>query len=346
MIPDHVSVLEARVYDVGPGVLLQLLDTQGVIGQGEATPRANYSPDTQQACSNYLRGYQWRQLPRINLEQPLAVQIRDIVADLDATLPACRFAVETALLDLAGQHLNRPLPDLIAESGSGNCVALGALLPATGDVLKTAREALAHGITTLKLKVGDAPDRIEQLLAVLRAEFGDTVAIRLDANQRLRPREARAYLHAWAHFDPEFIEEPVPFESLAALGTSPIPVALDESLQSDYVAAQLDTLLDQGRVQAVVLKPMALGGALRCLDLSHRAREAGATVVVTHLFDGPVALAATAGLALAIEGVAACGLTPHSGLDAWPTLDLPGFERASIRAWSLPGLGLDTLRFP
>ncbi|HEX6239392.1 MAG TPA: O-succinylbenzoate synthase, partial [Polyangiales bacterium] len=41
--------------------------------------------------------------------------------------------------------------------------------------------------------------------------------------------------------------------------------------------------------------------------------------VVTHLFDGPIALAAASVLALALQSPRlAAGLAPHAGLAAWP----------------------------
>jgi L-Ala-D/L-Glu epimerase len=67
----------------------------------------------------------------------------------------------------------------------------------------------------------------------------------------------------------------------------------------------------------------------------------GLKVSVSHVFDGPVALAACAALALALAGqVAACGLTPHPGLQAWPEMRLPFLRGAKLACWENPGLGM------
>ena len=97
-----------------------------------------------------------------------------------------------------------------------------------------------------------------------------------------------------------------------------VPVALDESLQGGD--SLVTSLLEAGVCQALVLKPMALGGILRCLHLARLAARHGVGVVVTHLFDGPVALAAATELALALPGrVLACGLDLHPGLGSGPS---------------------------
>jgi hypothetical protein len=54
------------------------------------------------------------------------------------------------------------------------------------------------------------------------------------------------------------------------------------------------------------------------------AQRQGLGVIVTHLFDGPVGLAAAAELALSLPTAPwACGLDRHPGLWAWPPVDLP-----------------------
>src|SRR5690606_33379374 len=99
----------------------------------------------------------------------------------------------------------------------------------------------------------------------------------------------------------------------------------------------LDALLAAGLANVLVLKPMLLGGFLPALALAARARACGAGVVISHLFDGPVALAASAHLAVALGTTRACGLDRHSGLQAWPEIDIPFLGQAHVSAPRLPG---------
>ena len=111
---------------------------------------------------------------------------------------------------------------------------------------------------------------------------------------------------------------------------SPVPLARDESL------------LDEPRADVAVwvLKPMALGGLTRCLELAARARESDIDVIVSHLLDGPVALSAAAALSLAVGAPnRAAGLYPPPGLGAWPERPLPAFTQANLIRRDTPGLG-------
>ena len=260
-----------------PGALVRLTGDARHAGVGEAAPLPGYSPDRLDDVLAALRG-----LP------PLAGALEE-VALLPAALPAARFALETALLELRGGlaaflgRAPRPFPRarLIAD-------------------LAAAEDAVAAGVRTLKIKIGVPGDLA--LLAVLRRRFGDEVALRLDANGALAPEDLAAYAAA----RPELVEEPV--ADPRALPAAPFPVALDESLQH-LDAATVAALARAGRIQALVLKPTTLGGALRCLRLAALAAELGLGVAVGHTFEGPVGRRAVAALAASLPGrVLACGV--------------------------------------
>jgi len=87
---------------------------------------------------------------------------------------------------------------------------------------------------------------------------------------------------------------------------SPVPIALDESLAT----RGLDAVLDADAADAVVLKPMALGGPDRALAAARRAREAGVEPVVTTTIDAVVARTAAVHVAAAIPDVSPAGSPP------------------------------------
>ncbi len=230
-------------------------------GTGEASPLPGYSPDTLEGCREALAAL------------PEPASLAD-VARLPPSLPAARFALETALLARAG----------------GLLVHLGAA-PRQVPRCRLVSSVPEAAAAAFKVKIGVPGDH--ELLAALRARF-PSVPLRLDANG------VRLPLEDYARYRPELIEEP------ADVHASPFPVALDESLQH-LGQAELRALAP--RVHALVLKPMTLGGALRCLELARLAAELGLSVCVSHLHDGPVARAATLALAQALPGrVLACGI--------------------------------------
>jgi L-alanine-DL-glutamate epimerase-like enolase superfamily enzyme len=190
----------------------------------------------------------------------------------------------------------------------------------------------------VKLKIGRDLARELDVISALRATFGDRIALRLDANQSFSSEDANRAMRALEPFAPELLEEPsAEWDRLQPR----IPLALDESL----IAMQPERvrgLAARGIVSALILKPMALGGFSRCLALARLAEELGLAISVTHLFDGPIALAAAAELALALPGrLLPCGLDRHAGLGAWPPIAVPQLKDAELVPHEGAGLGVE-----
>lgn len=332
------------------GLLWAVRDGRGRLGVGEASPLPGYSPDTLEEC--------WRELAAL-ARAPDGAEAAEVALEAVAGMaagvaaPAARFAVETALLDLLGQHAGVPVAGLLARLARWPAaepqerVAVNALISmpvAAADVdatLAAVARARARGVRCFKIKIGAHFARELDVLRAVRARHGADVTLRLDANQAWTAREAAEHLAWLRDIAPEYVEEPCrdagDLAAMAPAGPA-VPVALDESLAT-AAPRLVDELLARGRVRALVLKPMLLGGALRCLELAARARAHGALAVASHLLDGPVALAACAHLALVLGHT--CGLDRHPGLDCWPAVDLPVLGPAHVRLPEGPGLGLD-----
>lgn len=316
-------------------------------GQGEASPLAGFSRDSLPDCAAALAAFCARLAARpliIDTAAPepdkVRRQLEGALCRIDPALPAARFAVASALLDLWGRRVGLPAHRLLRGADAAGPVPLSALLDGEDEarLIRAARAALARGLRALKWKLGRRPFADElRLLHALRAAVGPDVALRLDAGQSFPPEEVADRLAALAPLHPEYVEEPAPPGAWPARPA--VPLALDESLLDPSL--DVEALLRARTCAALVLKPMALD-PLRCLDLAALARAHGARVVITHLFDGPVGLAAAAELALATSADPS-GLDPHAGLRAFPPA-LPLRIRADhITPAGPPGLGLATL---
>jgi L-Ala-D/L-Glu epimerase len=355
-----VRVVDARVEDVGGplegaahdahsvwrarrGLLLRVRDEGGAEGLGEASPLPGHSEESLDEARAALHAIRW---PRLGLDggadDPLGALGRAL-DDLPPVPPSVRFAVETAWLDLLGQRLAQPVHRLLDPGGAPRTAALCALV-LEDDAASAAAVAVGQGYTTLKLKVGAHAARDLARVRAVRRAVGPGVALRLDANRALPAGSWRGALDALADVSPELFEEPVPLGDVGAAvrGGHALPVALaaDESLRSPSDLDALCGLTRSGVYRAWVLKPMRLGGMLRCLALARRARDLGAEVVVSHLFDGPVALAAAGELALALGSPRAAGLAPHAALSAFPPATLASLRGAHLAPHAEGGLGV------
>jgi L-alanine-DL-glutamate epimerase-like enolase superfamily enzyme len=318
-------------------LLLRYTDADGVAGIGEASPLPGYSRDELDRVETTLQELEPSAVAAA-LERPsVRATLAALAGLVPESLPAARMALETAGLDWLGQR-----------RGVSACVLLGAAHDARRQLAALVGAAAAAGLGAtcdkarrdgyrhLKLKLGEAGRLPAELAAVvaLRERLGPGVGLRLDANGSLTaPEVERAWTELGA-LDIELFEEPgeIPEHLAGAL-----PLGLDESLQG-LREAEAEGLLHLRQARCLVLKPMALGGIEHCLRLAERARSAGASVVVSHCFDGPFAWRAAAALALALPAGAAHGLAPHAGLAAWPSAPLP-VRGAMLECWSAPGLG-------
>lgn len=291
------------------GVALALRDADGHVGIAEAAPLPGVSSERLEAVQQALGAIVWHALDLAG-DDPLEIAARLVPEHL----PSARFALECALLDLAGRRVGSSCARLLATGAPAATAAVAVLL----DDLDTARAraAQAEGVRAFKVKIGRRGREREEiaLLRALRRDLGAQTVIRADANGTLQDA-SDPRIDALADIGADLLEEPfAAIDALLERPPLPVPVALDESVARD--PAQALRALEIGKAQALVLKPARLGLG-RARSLAEAAQRRGARAIVSHLYDPPRAFAACAHLALALGGNEIHGLAPYAGLEAW-----------------------------
>lgn len=329
---DPVRVIGSRLsWSLREGLLLALDDDDGTVGFGEATPLPGFSPDTLAEAEAALASFDWG--------SGWGFADRQSLRGLPSS---ARFAVETAELDLRGRREGMPLATLLGAPARRAPVPLGALAGRLEDDPEShAREALARGAALVKVKSSGRDLEGERAaLRRLRTAVGPTGRLRVDLGGALDVGDVPLWLEMFAEAGVEAVEEPCSGRALATLGRTAIPWLADETLADETLH---DALIDNPACAGLVLKPTILGGLGACLDLAARARNADKSVTITHAFEGPVARAAAAALALACEASVA-GLDEHAALAAFPALPcgmLSGRAPLAVEPSSSAGLGLE-----
>jgi L-alanine-DL-glutamate epimerase-like enolase superfamily enzyme len=305
-----------------PHLVLQLHDDAGCTGTGEASPLPPFSRDgdTTPACELALARIHDRLGP-LDVSAPTAEAVTEALQPLGRVLdaiPSARFALETAMLDLLAQRRGVSVAACLGGAPAYASVPANALLlPEPLATLAGRAAALAaEGFAAIKIKLRarDEAGFARELAALVevRAALPLPFELRLDPNAAWTLDEARRRLDALGPIAPRFVEQPVAPGGLHRLGAGAVPWAADESLAG---GEPLEALLSSRRCAAFVLKPAILGGLLPARALALKAQERGIAVVVTHLFDGPFAMAAACELALSLpRPPLACGLAPHPDL--------------------------------
>ena len=254
--------------------------------------------------------------------------------------PAVSCGLETAFLDLEAHRQGLPLRRLLAASAADS-FRVNSL---SGSACSNGVEgAIRAGFDLVKLKVGHGDWKQElRCLQALAEELPRGTRLRLDANGAWDLATARRFLAEGASLPVESVEEPLaqplPEQLESLQDETPIPLAIDESFH------RLDhaRLFARPPVKHLVLKPMALGGPRRALELAQRAVAAGMSPIVTSTLESAIGLHALCQLTAVVESLAP---GQHHGLATadWFRGDLakpPIPKRGRIHLDELPGLGV------
>ena len=315
------------------GVLVRY-DHRGETGVGEATPLPGWTeslPD----CRAALDGAADAEATGGHTAAML-----ELAAD---SVPAARHGFATALLDADARADGVPLYRWFDADRRCTAVPVNATV-GDGDPGETAdavARAVDSGFGCCKLKVGArAVGADVARVRAVRERVGDGLALRADANGAWTREQATRAFDAFADLGVDYVEQPLPADDLAGhadLRGGPVGVALDESL----VHQRADAVLSADAADAVILKPMVLGGPGNAHTLALRARDRGVEPVVTTTIDGVVARLAALHVAAAIPGVRACGLATGDRLASDLASDPATVTDGEMAVPQTDGLGLD-----
>jgi len=351
-VPLHTPFVTAlRRTSTTDTVLVELTDTDGVTGVGEAPQAWRITGDSLAGSRACLEG------PLREVLVGAAIDPRETGARVQAAVVgnrAAKMAADIALHDLAARRADVPLAaHLAAYDGVSGVPAASVATDVTiaagePDALAGAAAArAAEGFTVLKLKVGtDAGTDLARVRAV-RTAVGPDVTLRLDANQGWDAHTAVRVIRAVedAGLDVELVEQPVPAADLLGLAhvTAHVgtPVMADESL---FDLADLVAIIRSGAADLVNVKLAKCGGLTPALELLDVAGRHGLGTMVGSMMESHVGVGAAASL------VAAVGTTVTGDLDAaWWAAESPydggvGYERGRVLLPAAPGLGIGGLR--
>lgn len=315
------------------GTLLSLTGDDGVTGWGDCAAL----PSTAAAGHARVSAALTALLPQLAGADSVAL----LAHGTTLALPEVRWALQSALFDLAARASGLPLARYLGARDDSAAVSVNAALGALDETTAArAAEALAAGYGVAKIKVGvGVVERELDLLREVGVATGGRLQLRLDANRAWNERDARHFLTQIAALPIDAVEEPLQQPTVQQLRDLqrelPYPVAVDESLPQ----LGADALLERTAVRRLVVKPARIGGVLATRDLVQRAHGAGVEVVLTSVVDSAVGVTAAAHLAAATAPGIAHGLAT---LD-WLAADVavaPALRDGRLLLGDAPGLGL------
>lgn len=256
-------------------VLVVRVDGDGATGWGECAAFADpgYTAETVGSAWHAVRDLLAPHLGRCSTPGELLAAWSTVPGEWMA-----KAALETAVLDLLGRRLGRPLWALLGGTPQRLPAGLAlGLQPTIGALIEAVGRALAEGYSRVKLKVRPGWDVVP--VRAVRERF-PSLPVWVDANGAYRAADLQV-LRELDGLGLAMIEQPLPaddLEGLAALQADlRTPLCLDESIAS---LADLERAAGLGAGRILNLKPGRVGGLLAARALATRARELGWDVFV------------------------------------------------------------------
>lgn len=209
--------------------------------------------------------------------------------------------IRNALYDLHARSLGVPVSALIGGRVHDRVPVMGTVIGMTSpeEMASAAAAEVAAGYTTIKLKIGETPQKDALRVAAVREAVGGEVRLRVDANDHYSPADAIRMIRAIERHEPEHVEQPVARGDLLGLaevqGKVGVPIMTDDAVATPEDAINVIRLRAANRVKVKATKH-GIDGALL---LARMLGAAGIPCVLGHVFEMGLAAAAEAHAAAA-----------------------------------------------
>jgi O-succinylbenzoate synthase len=278
------------------GFLVCLTGDNCRTGWGEAAPLPAFSNESLPQVLTELTSA----LPQL-LGKPVPDNLEKLDGGFERRLgpyhlsPSSRFAVESAILNLIASSRGVSLARLLTPNPLDTLRINGFVTGTSQEVIERSRMLQRDGFRAIKIKVGRGKldDDIATVKNVSR-ELDSRSIVRLDANRAWSLDEAIRFAELIDDVRVEFIEEPVKNAAILreflnrtkAVPDHSLPVALDESL----LEMSPDDLRQWDGVDAIILKPMLLGGIENAVAFAQVAREMKINAIVSSSFESSLGI--------------------------------------------------------
>lgn len=288
-------------------VFVKIYTDSGISGVGEAT--LEYKENALIGAVSHIKDYLVGKNP-LDIEKHWHLIYRDAYWRGGAVLMSALSAVEMALWDILGKHLNVPVYTLLGGKVNDsvriyvNGWFAGAKTPK--EFGEKAKIAVGRGVTAMKwdpfgksyLEISNKDlNTALECVSEVRSAVGDKVDLLIEGHGRFNIPTGIKIARELEQFKPKFFEEPVPPDNLEALKAvrdkSPVAISAGERLYTRWDYRKMFDLMAADYIQPDISHA---GGIM---ELKKIAAEAESRYIpfAPHNPSGPVANAATLQLA-------------------------------------------------
>ncbi len=339
-IPMEPFVIATGTMDYAQNTFIRVYTDSGIYGVGECSAFPMIVGETQDTCLALAKDFArlWKG------KDPLAIAER--LAELDAYVArnsTIKSAFDLALHDLAAKHADMPLYRFLGGEAR-NVVTDITVGIASPEIMATKALAFKNqGADVLKIKLGKKPAEDIERIAAIRQAVGETLSIRIDANQGWSYHEAVAALRGLQPFNIQFCEQPMRSYNDHLLPRlrkeTTIPLMADESC---YDHRDAERLAIQGACDYINIKFSKSGGIAEAMRIQQAAADHQIPCMIGGMLESRLALSAKVHFAFAAPNVRFFDMdTCMLGHLEDPVIDGVRFDGYRLSLPELPGIGAD-----
>ncbi|MGJ7912095.1 mandelate racemase/muconate lactonizing enzyme family protein [Neobacillus sp. LXY-1] len=303
-------IISYDTYGSMASVIVRLETDDGLAGYGEAVPDEHVTGESFFSTIEVLKH---QLLPAIMGESPFAIErIHHLMDGRIYANPAAKAAIDIACYDLMGKYTDKPIYDLIGGKFHEQLTFAKVLSIEEPEIMaEKAKQAVALGYSSLKLKVGfDLYSDLERVKAV-REAVGYEVPIRVDVNQGWKHYATAA--QALPLLEPlriSWLEQPIKMEDIDGLSElrkkTVIPIMADESVHN---GTHLNEIIKKHAADLINIKLMKCGGIYPAIHMAKTAEYAGIQCQVGSMVESSIGSAAGYHTAIARKNIISTELT-------------------------------------
>ena len=252
-------------------VHIQLED--GTWGIGAGSPAEFVTGENTLSCINALENHSEELLIDKNINS--IDEICESINNRLSSTPAARAALDIALFDAHSKFHNISLIDFFGKCHNGLFTSVTMGIKSIKESADEAKEYVSNGFRFLKIKTGSDVDHDIELIHKVRETVGNSISIRVDANQGYSIEDLNKFVNKTKEKNIELIEQPFPRAHDSNMHKIPESVsdicAADESLHDPEDAIRLTN--NKKFFGIFNIKLMKCGGLYPARKIAHIANQ-------------------------------------------------------------------------
>ena len=264
----------------------------GSVGYGEGAPTPVITGET---MGSMIAAIEYIKPHIIGLEIEDLDTILGLVHNLILKNTTAKSALEIALYDLKAKAAKQPLYQMLGGTQTHFKTDITISMGEIDKMITDSLNAVSLGYDTLKIKIGDDPQKDVDRVKAIHNALDKHIKLRLDANQGWTAKESVTLLHALEkeNIIAEFIEQPVIADDIEGLRyikeRVQTPLLADESIFSVKDARKL---LEMQAIDYVNIKLAKTAGITQALELADLSKAFGVKCMIGCMLEGPISVAA------------------------------------------------------